>query len=157
MTSLNEAVVDFLARKRIAVAGVSRRPDQTANLIFRKLRDAGYTVVPVNPSATEAEGTACYPDLKSVPGGVEAVVVVTRPSAAAGIVRECADLGIGRVWLHRAFGQGSVSDEAIRLGRERGLTVIPGGCPLMFREPVDLGHRCIRWIAKLTGGLPKTI
>jgi predicted CoA-binding protein len=157
MMTMVEAAKDFLAQKRIAVVGVSRQPNQAANFIFRKLRDAGHEVVPVNPRASAIEGVTCYPDLKSVPGSVGAVVVSTPPSAAEAGVRECAELGITRIWLHRAFGQGSVSDGAVRLAQERKLTLIPGGCPAMFCEPVDLGHKCMRWFLRVTGGLPASV
>lgn len=145
---------EFLGQRRIAVAGVSRQSDQAANAIFRKLRDAGYQVTPVNPAAQEVEGVRCYPDLASVPGGVDAVMVVTPAAAAAGLVEECAKLGIRRAWLHRAIGPGSVSKEAVRVGRERGVEVIEGGCPMMFVEPVDTGHKCLRWWVRRKGWLP---
>jgi uncharacterized protein len=151
----SEAIVEFLAQKRIAVAGVSRSPTEAANAIYRKLRDSGYQVFAVNPKAATLEGAACYPDLAAIPGGVDAVVVATPPQASLDVVRQCAELGIERVWLHRSFGSGSVSDEAVALGRERGIDVIPGGCPMMFCDPVDVGHKCMRWLLRLTGGLPK--
>lgn len=155
MNTLQEAVESFLGQKRIAVAGVSRNKNQAANIVYRKLRDSGYQVFPINPVASELEGDTCYADLKSVPGGVDAVVIATHPKVAGQIVRECAELGISHVWMHRSFGQGSVSDEAVEYCREHGIRVIPGGCPMMFCEPVDLGHKCMRWFLKLTGGLPK--
>jgi predicted CoA-binding protein len=155
MTTLNELVRDFLAQRRIAVAGVSRSSGQAANAVYRKLRGSGYEVFAVNPNADEVEGEACHPDLKSVPGGVDGVVVATHPDATDRVLQECAELGISRVWLHRSFGQGSVSDTAVDYCRRNGISVIPGGCPLMFSEPVDFGHRCMRWVLKLTGGLPK--
>ncbi len=154
MPTMKEAVDDFLAQKRIAVAGVSRSRSEAANLIYRKLRGAGYEVFATNPKATEVEGDACYPDLRSIPGGVDGVVISTTPEIAEQIVRECAEIGTSRVWLHRSFGQGSVSEAAVHYGREHGLSVIPGGCPMMFCEP-DVGHKCMRWILSLTGGLPK--
>jgi predicted CoA-binding protein len=152
MVGLREAVDDFLGQRRIAVAGVSRRSEEAANLIYRKLRGAGYEVFPINPNAAEVEGDTCYPDLRSVPGALDGVVVVTHPSSADAVVRECAELGIRRVWMHRSFGQGSVSDSAVDFCREHGIEVIPGGCPMMFCEPVDIGHRCMRWFLKFTGG-----
>lgn len=155
MSELREAVESFLAQKRIAVAGVSRSKNEAANIVYRKLRDSGYQVFPVNPNASELEGETCYADLKSVPGGVDAVVIATHPRVAGQIVRECAELGISHVWMHRSFGRGSVSDDAVGYCREHGIRVIPGGCPMMFCEPVDFGHKCMRWISKLTGGLPK--
>jgi predicted CoA-binding protein len=154
---MSDAAREFLALPRIAVVGLSRSGDGAGNYVFRKLRDAGREVVPVNPNTEEAEGTRCYPDLRSIPGSVDGVVVATHPRVSAGIVAECADLGIRHVWLHRSFGQGSVSPEAIRTGREANLILIPGGCPLMFCDPVDIGHKCMRWVLGVTGGLPKEV
>ncbi len=151
MSTIQEKAHDFLAQKRIAVAGVSRHGDQPANLIYRKLRDAGHEVFATNPKTETAEGATCYPDLTSIPGGVDAVVVATPPDAAESIVRQCSELGISRVWMHRSFGRGSVSETAVETCREHGISVIPGGCPMMFEEPVDFGHKCIRWMLGVTG------
>ena len=155
MTTLLEAVDDFLAQERIAVAGVSRSGNEAANAIYRKLRDAGYEVYATNPNAAEVEGDPCYPDLGSIPEAVDGVVIATHPEITEQVVRDCAEQGIGRVWLHRSFGQGSVSDPAVEFCRQNDITVIPGGCPMMFCEPVDFGHKCIRWLLNMTGGLPK--
>ena len=156
MATLAEAATRFLEQRRIAVVGVSRDPKQPANANFRKLRDAGRTVFAVNPATPEAEGGPCYPDLRAIPGGVDAVLLYTPPAGTAGMVRECAELGIRHVWIHRSFGQGSWSAEAEEVAREHGLTLIPGGCPSMFCDP-DPGHRCIRWMLALFGKLPKEI
>ncbi len=157
MVTITEAVNDFLAQNRIAVAGVSRSKNAAANAIYRKLRDAGYEVVPTNPKADNVEGDPCYPDLKSIPNTVDGVVIATHPAVAEQIVRECAELGIKRVWLHRSFGQGSMSEEAVTLAQQNQIKIIPGGCPMMFVEPVDFGHKCIRWFTSLTGNLPKEV
>lgn len=151
---MREAAADFLSLRRIAVAGVSRDGKQAANLIYRRLRTAGYEVSPVNPAADEVEGDRCYGSLAEIPGGVEGVVVVTPPEDAAGVARECAALGIRRLWFHRSFVGGSVSDEAAEVCEREGLTAILGACPLMFLDPVDMGHRCIRWVLGVTGKLP---
>ena len=111
MASLDEAIEDFLAQRRIAVAGVSRTPaSHGGNIVYRRLRDRGYEVFPVNPSADVVEGDRCYRDLHSIPGGVDAVVIATNPAEAESVARECAELGITRVWMHRSFGGGSVSN-----------------------------------------------
>ena len=155
MATLKEAVADFLAQKRIAVAGVSRSSNKAANMVYRTLRDRGYETFAVNPITDEVEGDTCYSDLKSIPGGVDAVLIATTPRVAESVVRDCASLGISRVWLHRSFGEGSVSDEAAEYCRSHNITVIAGGCPKMFVEGADLGHRCMRLVLGLTGGLPK--
>ena len=156
MGELEEAAKDFLSQRRIAVAGVSRNPKEAANIIFRKLRDTGHDVYPINPRTTEVEGVACYPDLTSLPTPVDALVIATPPSAARALVEQCAERGVGRVWMHRSMGSGSVSSEAADICRRHGIRVISGACPMMFCEPVDFGHKCIRWIARLTGQLPKS-
>jgi uncharacterized protein len=151
MDALEQAARDFLAQKRIAVAGVSRKGDVAANIIYKKLRAAGYEVFPVNPNAESVEGDNCYPDLTSIPGGVDGLVIATAPRVAIELVRQAADAGVQRVWMHRSFGKGSVDEEAVRLARERGLAVIPGGCPMMFCEPVDVAHACMRWFLRVSG------
>jgi predicted CoA-binding protein len=152
---MQAAVDDFLSQRRIAVAGVSRQPDEAANLIYRKLKEAGYIVFPVNPRAKEVEGDLCYPHLRSIPGGVDAVVAATPPVATAELVDECLELGIQRLWMHRLFGEGSVSHFAATKGQEHGMTIIAGGCPMMFVEPVDFGHKCLRGFSKLFHRLPE--
>jgi uncharacterized protein len=145
MTQIPEPVADFLHGKRIAVAGVSRQAGQAANAVYRKLRDCGYETFPINPKASEVEGVKCYPDLGSIPGPIDGVVVATHPKVSTDLVRQCAEKGVRRVWFHRSFGEGSVSDAAIRECEARGLQYIAGGCPLMYCDPVDVGHRCMKW------------
>jgi predicted CoA-binding protein len=111
----------------------------------------------VNPAAAEVEGDTCYPNVESVPGGVDAVVVVTTPTAAESVVRDCAKAGVKRVWLHRGVGPSSVSEAAAAFGREHGIQVIAGGCPNMFLPGTDVGHKCMRWWQSLTGALPKDV
>ena len=155
MARTPERVAAFLAGRRIAVAGVSRGRQSAANPIFRKLRASGYEVFPVNPNAAEVEGTLCYPDLASVPGELHGVVVATHPAVSATIVRQAAERGVRRVWLHRSFGAGSVSPEAIEECAKRGIACIAGGCPVLYCAPVDLGHRCVRAWLGFRGRLPK--
>ncbi len=71
-------------------------------------------------------------------------MIGTRPETAEATMRECADLGIKHVWMHRGPGTGSVSAEAAQFGREHGITVIDGGCPLMFNPTADFGHKMMR-------------
>jgi predicted CoA-binding protein len=155
MATIPEPVAAFLRGRRFAVAGVSRQSGQPANAIFRKLKGAGYDVFPVNPKTSEVEGVTCYPNVGAVPGQLDGVVIATAPGVAAQVVRDCAAHHVGRVWLHRSFGDGSVSDEAVRECRAGGIDCIVGGCPLMFCAPVDLGHRCMRWWLQHNGRVPR--
>lgn len=155
---IKEAAAEFLANKRIAVTGVSRNPqDHGSNVVYRRLRERGYEVFAVNPLADRVEGDRCYHDLRSIPGGVGAVVIGTRPETAEATMRECAELGIQHVWMHRGPGAGSVSAAATDFGRQQGISVIPGGCPLMFGLTSDGGHRAMRFVFSLTGAVPREV
>ena len=156
MQDVKEAASTFLANKRVAVTGVSRTPKtHGSNTVYRRLRERGYEVFAVNPNAQEVEGDRCYQDLKSIPGGVDAVVIGTRPEIAEDTMRECAELGIKHVWMHWGGGASSVSDTATEYGRQQGITVIDGGCPLMFGPTADFGHKVMRVV--LAGRVPKQV
>jgi predicted CoA-binding protein len=154
MPRLPVSVASFLGGRRFAVAGVSRDSRQAANAVYRKLRASGYEAIPVNPVAKELEGAPAYPDLGAIPGRIDGLVIATHPDVSASLVRQCAESGIGRVWLHRSFGQGSVSEEAVQECARLGVECIVGGCPLMYCEPVDLAHRCMRWWLARRGRVP---
>jgi predicted CoA-binding protein len=111
----------------------------------------------VNPHLESFEGDRCYPDVPSIPGGVDGVVVITRPDATERIVRQCGEAGVRRVWMHQSLAKSgtSVSPAAVEYCQERGISVIAGACPMMYGPGADFGHACMRWIHGLTGGLPK--
>ena len=156
-TTLETKVDDFLAQKRIAVAGVSHDNSHhpVGNLIYHRLKKTGHDVFPVNPNMQSFEGDRCYPDVRSIPGGVDGVVIITRPEVTEQIVRDCGDAGVHRVWMHQSLAKGSsVSAEAVEYCRQRGISVIAGACPMMYGPGVDFGHTCMRVFMKLTGGLP---
>jgi predicted CoA-binding protein len=156
--TIAQAATRFLAARRVAVTGVSRTAKgHGANVVFARLRARGYDVFAVNPNAHEVDGVACYPDLRSIPGGVEAVVIGTAPRHAMDTVKQCIDAGVTQVWMHRLNGTGSVSQEAARYGRDHGLTVIDGGCPLMFDPTGDVGHKLLRRVGTVTGAVPRRV
>jgi predicted CoA-binding protein len=158
MPSIKDAAGEFLANRRVAVTGVSRNPQSHGgNVVYKRLRERGYEVFAVNPNAAEVEGDRSYPDLRSIPGGVAAVVIATRPAIADETMRECAELGIEHVWLHRSFGAGSVSVTATEYGRARGIAVIDGGCPCMFDPTADAGHKAMRLFFTLRGHVPRRV
>jgi predicted CoA-binding protein len=155
--TLDAQANDFLAQTRIAVAGVSRNDSHhpTGNLIYRRLKATGHAVFPVNPHMQTFEGDSCYPDLRSIPGGVDGVVVVTRPEITRQIVHDCHEAGVRRVWMHQSLGKGtSVSPEAVEYCLQHDISVIAGACPMMYGGHADFGHTCMWWVLRLTGGLP---
>lgn len=155
MASIPTAIADFLSGKRIAVAGVSRGGNQPANAIFKRLRETGHEAIPINPKASEVDGERCYPNLTSVPGAIDGLMIVTHPAVSPELVRQAAERGIRRIWFHRSFGDGSVSEEAVQQCRRHGIHPIVGGCPMMFCGNVDIAHRCFRWFFTQTGKVPR--
>jgi predicted CoA-binding protein len=155
---IKQAAAEFLGQSRIAVTGVSRSPQSHgANVVYRRLRDRGYDVFAINPNASTVEGDISYPTLSAVPGGVDAVVVATGPERAQKTMRECYRLGIQHVWMHRGPGPGSVCATATAYGRDNGITVIDGGCPLMFEPVSDRGHRVMRAVLTASGNVPREV
>jgi hypothetical protein len=158
MSKIDTLVQDFLAQKKIAVVGVSDKRETGCNLAYRKFKEAGYATSGVNPRLTTFEGDPCYPDLASIPEKPDAVFILTNPKVTEQIVEQCVDLGIRRVWMHclmgtkpgLAAGMTSVSQEAVRLCRENGITVIPGACPNQFLKP-DFGHALMRVMFRTIG------
>jgi hypothetical protein len=158
MTPIKDAAFEFLANRRVAVTGVSRSPENHgSNVVYKRLRDRGYEVFAVNPNAEEVEGDRAYHDLRSIPGGVDAVAIGTRPELAEETMRECTDLGIEHVWMYRSFGDGGVSRTATEYGRKCGIKVIDGGCPCMFDPMADLGHKAMRVIFTFKGHVPRAV
>lgn len=158
MSTLTDKVQDFLAQDRIAVAGVSRSAKgAAANSIYLKLKSSGHTVFAINPNAETVAGDPAYPDLAAIPGGVTALMIATRPEVTEQLVKQAADTGVSRVWMHHAahsFGT-SVSPAAVQFCQEHRIACIAGACPMMYCQPVDFGHKCMKFFLGVGGKLPE--
>lgn len=158
MADINVLVDEFLARKSVAIVGVSDRRDTGCNMAYERFKQAGYEVIPVNPRISEYDGRICYPDLGSIPSTPDAVFILANPQVTEAIVDECIELGIKHVWMHcmmgtkpgLAAGMTSVSQDAVQRCREHGIQVIPGSCPNQFLNP-DFGHRMMRVMWRALG------
>jgi len=143
-------VEDFIAQKKIAVVGVSRKKTKFGNAIYKELKQKGYNVFPINPYITTFEGDVCYPDLLSLPEKVDAVVINVPPAQTEKVVREAKEAGINKVWLQ----QGSQSDEAVKFCEENGIDCVSNECILMFAQPSAFMHRVHKWVWGVLGKLP---
>ena len=158
MAKIDDMVQDFLAQKRIAVVGVSDKRETGCNMAYKKFKENGYLVYPVNPRISTYDGATCYPDLKSIPDIPDAVFILASPKVTDQIVQECADLGVKHVWMHCMMGTKpglsksitSVSEEAVEVCRANGITVIPGSCPNQFLDP-DFGHKVMKGMFRMFG------
>lgn len=158
MSKIDTLVQDFLAQKKIAVVGVTDKRETGCNLAYKTFQKNGYRVYPVNPHLTAYDGVTCYPDLKTIPEKPDAVFILTSPKVTEQVVQQCVALGIKYVWMHclmgtkpgLAAGMTSVSQDAVQLCHENGITVIPGSCPNQFLK-ADFGHALMRVMFRTIG------
>jgi acyl-CoA synthetase (NDP forming) len=144
----------FLALPRIAVIGASPERGNFGATIASALRQRGTSVVTVHPTGAPVAGMPVFTDVASLAGRVDGAIVMVPATAAADVVRACADAGIHRVWLFRGIGSdGSVSDEAIAAAEGAGIELVAGACPLMFLEPAGWFHRVHRSVRRRRGAL----
>lgn len=153
---IDRAVQEFLALKRIAVVGVSRKGASPANAIATRFREGGYEVFAINRSGDEIDGHPTWRSLGEVPGGVDGVVVVTNPSQATAVAAEAAPAGARWIWFHQGFGPVSYNDETLATARGAGVQVIAAACPMMYLNP-DGFHRCARGVFRWLGRIPREI
>ena len=156
MSGTKRAVIDdFLAQKRIAFVGVSRNQQDFSRALFRELKTRGYDMIPVNPAATEIEGIPAAASVAAVTPPPDGVLVMTSAKESLGIVEQCAQAGVRRVWLHRSVAQGSVTPEAVEACDRHEIAVVAGECPFMFLPKTAWFHALHKGFRALTGSLPK--
>ncbi|MDF1548739.1 MAG: CoA-binding protein [Bacteroidales bacterium] len=151
-TKFKERVNAFLAQKNIAFAGYSSEGAEVANHLYDKFEKNGYNVYAVNLKADEVKNVTCYPDLKSIPEKIDAVMISTPPKGTLEVVKQCVELGIKHVWIHKSIGEGSYNKEAVQLAENNDIEIIPMACPMMFLKP-DAFHACFKWILNIRGKL----
>ena len=155
MTETTRAQInDFLGQKRLAVVGVSRNAQDFSRTLFAELSKRGYDVVPVNPQASEVDGRQCYAHVQDIQPPVAGVLVMTSPHATDQVVRDCAEAGVTRVWMHRGEGIGSVSQPALDFCRANQISVVAGFCPFMFLPGTPFFHRMHGFVKRLSGSYP---
>ena len=124
---MENLVKDFLNKKSFAIAGSFRNETKYAYRIFKKLKEKGYTVFPVNPRGGEIEGSKCYPNIKDIPGDIDVVNIVTPPKVTRNIVKDCKEIGVTRVWLQ----PGAEDKEAIDFCMQNNIDIVYGLCVML--------------------------
>jgi uncharacterized protein len=150
-------VRDFLNQRRIALVGVSHDPKDFSRMLFREMCNRGYDMIPVNPAASELDSRRCFHRVQEINPPPEGVLVMTPPQDTERVVRDCAEAGIRRVWMHRGGGQGAVSKEAVDLCHQKGIGLVEGYCPFMFLPGTPFFHRVHGFWLKLVGGYPSGV
>ena len=150
-----EQIAAFLAQKKIAAVGVSRKPADFTRKLFQELLSRGYEMIPVNPAVSEIDGLKSYANLRDIPAPVTAALLLTSPEVTEHVVEDCLAIGVTHVWMYRASGRGAVSAHAVQECREGGINVIAGECPFMFLPRNGFVHRVHGMIRKITGNYPR--
>ena len=128
---MDDLISEFLRKENIfAVVGVSRNPAKYGHQVYKDLKEAGYTVYPVNPNIDEVLGDKCYHSLRELPKKPDVVDTVVPPVVTEEIVEECKELGIERVWMQ----PGSESKRAIRFCEENNIKVVHDVCVMIKRR-----------------------
>jgi predicted CoA-binding protein len=121
----DQAMKDILlSTKTIASFGLSSDPRKESYGIVQYLKNQGYRIIPVNPTATEILGEKSYPDLESVPEKIDVVQVFRKPEDVPPVVDGAIKVGAKVVWMQ----EGIVNEEAAQKAREAGLQVVMDAC-----------------------------
>jgi predicted CoA-binding protein len=146
---MNQLIDEFISCKKLALVGMSRSDKKFGHMTAKELLAKGYEIFPVHPEAVEINGIACYPNLKSLEGKVEALWISIPPKNVPGVLEEAAEIGLKKIWLQ----QGSWSNEVQQCIDRLGLPVITKKCILMYAPPVKSFHKFHRTIKGIFGGL----
>lgn len=120
----NEVRQALAGLKRIAVVGLSNKPERASHQVAQYLQSHGYEIIPVNPVADEILGCQAYPDLASIPGPVEIVDVFRRPEFLPEIAQEAVAVGAKVLWMQLDV----VNEAAAAAARRAGLLVVQNAC-----------------------------
>jgi len=129
----------LLSTKTIASVGLSSNTEKESYWIVSYLKDQGYRVIPVNPTATEILGEKAYPDLESVPEKIDVVQVFRRSEDVPPVVEDAIKVGAKVVWMQ----EGIVNEAAAQRAQEAGLQVVMDACMRATHRRL-IGERHIR-------------
>ncbi|MBW6473024.1 MAG: CoA-binding protein [Anaerolineaceae bacterium] len=142
---MNQAIQDFVASKRIAIVGVSQSDTKFGNSVYRDLKGKGYDVVPVHPTMEKFDQDPCFKNIQSINPKVDGVLINVKKDKVKAILDDAHQAGIRKIWLQ----QGSETPETVQYGKSLGMSIVSGGCIMMYAEPVKSVHAFHRWIWRL--------
>jgi predicted CoA-binding protein len=109
---------------KVAIVGLSPKPDRDSNRVARYLMDKGYSVVPVNPGQKEILGERCYRSLEEIPFHVDLVNIFLNPVRIPPIVDQAIKIGAKVIWMQLDV----IHEESAERARSAGLQVIMDRC-----------------------------
>lgn len=149
MTTLKQ-INNFLDAQPIAMVGVSRNPKKFGYAAFKELNEKGLKLIPVNPEADQIMGEKVYRNISMLPPEVKGIIILTKKSATASVVREAREKGIKNIWIQ----QMADTPEAINELTGTDINYITGECILMHYRANGV-HKFHGMIKKFFGRFPK--
>lgn len=138
MSGYDEGKIPEILKKsrKIAVVGISEKPERDSYRVSKYLLDHGYGIIPVNPSMEKWEGISAYHDLESIPPGerIDVVDIFRKPEVALDVVRSSLRLKPKVIWMQ----EGVINSEAADLARKNGIMVVMDRC--IMKEHSRLNH-----------------
>lgn len=124
MNSDQEMKEILLSTKTIASVGLSSNQEKDSFWVVSYLKEQGYRIIPVNPTATEILGEKVYPNLEAIPDKVDVVQVFRKSEDVMPVVESAIKIGAKVVWMQA----GIVNEEAAKKARQTGLQVVMDEC-----------------------------
>jgi len=133
-----------LARRRVAIVGLSGNELRASNFVGRYLLRHGYDVVPVNPREDSILGRKSYSTLADIPTPIDTVDVFRQPGVVPEIARDAVSIGATCLWLQ----YGVISGEGVEIVMSSGLDVVMDRC-IKVEHARYLGR--MHWLGFNTG------
>ncbi len=152
MVTLNE-IQKFLEPRKMAIAGASRNLKKFGGVVFKELRDKGFTLYPINPNAEEIQGIKCYKSVEELPVDVEHLLILTSKEETDSVAQAAIIKGVKMIWIQ----QKSETPEALKAITEAGIPLIHNKCIMMFASPVKGFHGFHKFLSKTFGAYPKLV
>ncbi|WP_079480070.1 CoA-binding protein [Halobacillus salinus] len=110
--------------KTIAVVGPSDKPHRTSYQISEAMKNAGYRIIPVNPTIEEWQGEKAYGSLQEVEEEIDIINVFRRPEHLPSIAEEAKGVNAKAFWGQ----QGVIHPEAWETLKDTEQVVIMDVC-----------------------------
>ena len=116
---------DLLANSyRIAMVGLSDKPERASYKVAQYLLKRGFQVIPVNPTINQVLGLKAVPTLKDIKGRIDIVNVFRRADQVMPVTQEAVEMGAKAIW----YQLGVVNEDAAQFASDHGLKVVMDYC-----------------------------
>ena len=110
--------------KTIAVVGLSDKLERTSYMVSKAMQDAGYRIIPVNPTVDEVLGEKAVASLKDIKEHVDIVNVFRRSEFLMDVAKEFVEIDADVFWAQL----GVQDEDTYQLLKEKDYTVIMDRC-----------------------------